>query len=442
MNKKKSSWLEVPLGGIATLRRGITYSSEMLVDDGDGIPYVNMKSFKKGGGFNRNGLKYYGGSYMQDDLVSADDLLIANTDVTLNGDIVGIPAYLPDSIRQGKVLFSHHVTRLRLDSEINSQYLYYLLNIEIYRHWMHKYARGTTVLMLDMSAIKRIPIYYPADNDLQEEIVRRLEVIDRIIEKTENLIQKYQHIKSGLMHDLFSRGVAADGKLRPTKAEAPDLYKETLVGWIPRSWNCSDLCSKAVPGYQYLRTGPFGSALKGEHWVEEGHPVITIGALGEGQFIKSELLFVGEYDAKRLAVFQLKYGDVVFSRVADVGRSVVIKEDQVGWIMSSNLMRISLSKEEVIPEYLQYQLSYDSRIKTQIRCKVNSSGREVANSAILNQLIFVWPSFDEQEEIIRRANAVDERIQMETETFEKLKKQKQGFMHDLLTGTVQVEIDQ
>ena len=56
------------------------------------------------------------------------------------------------------------------------------------------------------------------------------------IEQTETLIAKYQQIKAGLMHDLFTRGVTPDGKLRPTRAEAPQLYQESPLGWIPKEW--------------------------------------------------------------------------------------------------------------------------------------------------------------------------------------------------------------
>ena len=38
------------------------------------------------------------------------------------------------------------------------------------------------------------------------------------------------------MHDLFTRGVTPDGNLRPTRAEAPQLYKESPLGWIPKEW--------------------------------------------------------------------------------------------------------------------------------------------------------------------------------------------------------------
>ena len=62
---------------------------------------------------------------------------------------------------------------------------------------MHKYARGTTVLMLDMEGIKNILIEYPDDATTQRRIVAILTSIDTAIEKTEALIAKYQQIKAG-----------------------------------------------------------------------------------------------------------------------------------------------------------------------------------------------------------------------------------------------------
>jgi type I restriction enzyme S subunit len=49
----------------------------------------------------------------------------------------------------------------------------------------------------------------------QRKIARILTTVDNLIEKTEALIAKYQAIKQGMMHDLFTRGVDEHGHLRP-----------------------------------------------------------------------------------------------------------------------------------------------------------------------------------------------------------------------------------
>ena len=168
--------------------------------------------------------------------------------------------------------------------------------------------------------------------------------------------------------------------------------------------------------------------------------MITIGALGEGELIQSELLFVSNETAERLHEYKLEPGDVVFSRVADVGRSAVILELHKGWIMSSNLMRISLDQAKVNSAYLQSQLAYDSRVRAQIRATVNSGGRDVANSQILNRLIFAWPQPSEQRIILNVVKAFDAKIQTEKQCLHKLMKQKSGLMRDILTGRVSVNV--
>ena len=273
---------------------------------------------------------------------------------------------------------------------------------------------------------------------VQEKIASILTSIDTAIEKTEALIAKHQQIKAGLMHDLFTRGVLPNGQLRPPRSEAPELYQGTAIGWIPTGWEVSGLQAKGKANVSWIRTGPFGSALKGEHWRTNGHPVITIGALGEGAFLHDELLFVDTKDAARLKDFQLNEGDVVFSRVADVGRSVTIREEQKGWIMSSNLMRITLDATLVRPDYLQMQLAFDSRLKAQIRAQVNSGGRDVANSAVLSKLRFAWPNIEEQDRIISLSNRASAVLLDERRKVKKLQKQKLGLMQDLLTGKVAV----
>ena len=299
---------------------------------------------------------------------------------------------------------------------------------------------GTKMPRCSWGDLKDIGVICPTSPE-QQRIAEVLTTVDEVIEQTEALIAKTQDIKSGLMHDLFTRGVTPNGGLRPSYKEAPQLYVESPLGWIPREWELARLGNKRAANRAHLKTGPFGTALKLEHWVEHGRPVITIGALGEGEFIESELLYVSDATAERLYEYQLAVGDVVFSRVADVGRSAVIHEPQQGWIMSSNLMRISLDQHQVSPMYLQAQLAYDQRVRRQIRATVNAGGRDVANSQILNRLDFAWPSRDEQERIIERLEGVEEQRRTNLEFAGKLRAQKMGLMRDLLTGRIRVSRD-
>ncbi|WP_333614379.1 restriction endonuclease subunit S [Psychrobacter sp.] len=384
--------------------------------------------------------------------VSASEVERTRSQVKV-GDILFTPSSeTPDDIGYSAVvcedlentLHSYHTVRYRPhnDQTFDIRFSAWFCNSVNIRKQFEQKCAGSTRYTLSIPSFTSVQISIPESKKEQGKIAKYLDMIQQTIEKTEALIAKYQLIKAGLMQDLFTRGIGSDGKLRPTREQAPELYQETQIGWIPKDWDLSHLKSMSKDSVQHLRTGPFGSALKGEHWREEGHPVITIGSLGEGEFNESELLYIGNKDVNRLIDFKLKLDDVVFSRVADVGRSSVIKDEQVGWIMSSNLMRISLDSKKMIADFLQYQLSSNDLIRRQIRCKVNAGGRDVANSEVLNSLWFIQPDYDEQLAIVKRAEKIEAKLKTERYLVRKLEQQKQGLMHDLLTGKKRVTVDE
>lgn len=296
---------------------------------------------------------------------------------------------------------------------------------------------GSGLRHLQKSFIRNLRLPLP-DNDQQAKIVEVLDTFDAAIRGSEAMLAKLRAMKQGLLHDLLARGIDANGDLRPPQSEAPQLYQQTALGWLPKKWTTSKLPGLAKSNRPVIRTGPFGSSLKGEHWRGVGRPVITIGAFGENSFIVEELLFIDEKKALGMLEYEVQPGDLVFSRVADVGRSLVVSEDQEGWIMSSNLMRISVEPRKLLPNLLHAQLRHSARLRKQMSQLVNSAGRDVANSAVLLALDFVVPTPAEQE-MINSAIDVNETALVNEETqLEKLRLQKFGLMDDLLTGRVPV----
>jgi len=416
-------WTTAPLGDLVQMRRGITYDSSQLAKEDEGIAYINMKSFLKGGGFNREGTKTYSGTYSPSDLVQANDVFLANTDVT-SGDIVGVPALLPADLRHQPVLFSHHVTRLHLSKNISPEFLYYSLCLPEYRGQMLRIARGTTVLMLDMQALKRVPIRFPAEQVLQQRIAEILSTVDEAIEQTEALIAKTQAIKAG---DLFTRGVLPNGRLRPPREEAPELYKESVLGWIPVEWECKSLAqwTAFITDYRGM-TPPYTS---------EGIPVISAENIGDGK-IKSITKYVTEetYNLTTTRGFP-EPGDVVFTTEAPVA--------EVARLPLHGTYRLTRRVIALRPkEYLHKSYAYWSMYRLSMMGAWNgklhgSTVPRILKPDILAQHLAA-PSKDEQEGIAYKLDQIEERLDTEIETEGKLESLKRGLMHNLLTGRARV----
>lgn len=337
----------------------------------------------------------------------------------------------------GKATINGTMMLLRPTTGLDYRFLYHVLNGKGFKKLIDDKVSGSSIPHIFQRDMVLLPISFPP-LDQQQKLAEILDTLDTTIRQTEAIIAKLQQVKQGLLHDLLTRGIDASGELRPPVEVAPHLYKESPLGWIPKEWEISGLAEVALSNRSVIKTGPFGSSLKGEHWRELGCPVVTIGSLGEGYFDEQELLYVDESTARRLADFVLITGDIAFSRVADVGRAVVVTDAQCGWIMSSNFMRISVDSKKVLPHFFQLLLANGQNVRMQIRASVNSGGRDVANSAILMGLRFAWPSRIEQKLIVDKVASVDFRINKEESNLKKQLATKSGLMDDLLTGRVRV----
>jgi type I restriction enzyme S subunit len=175
------------LGEVVVIEKGLTYSSSDYTDSSKGIPMINLNCFEKLGGFSPEGVKYYGGDYKSKHLVNPGDVIIAVTDITRNGDVIGYPVILPKL--GDKVVMSMDCCKLIPDSKrLISNFLYYLLKT----NWAHKYlyvhSNGTTVLHLDMKSLPNLKLPNLSLNS-QREIAERLNDFDSaLIQTTETLL--------------------------------------------------------------------------------------------------------------------------------------------------------------------------------------------------------------------------------------------------------------
>ncbi|MFV8246855.1 restriction endonuclease subunit S [Mycolicibacterium peregrinum] len=271
----------------------------------------------------------------------------------------------------------------------------------------------------------------------QRRIAKILDALDNQIQLSEQIITKLAAVQRGIIVDLLTNGIDKNGNMRAF-GRRPGQFCDSSIGPVPVDWVVAPLATYQHPRRPYLKTGPFGSSLKQEHWVDEGVPVVTIGSLGDGVFIDSELLYIAEKTASMLSSYALSPGDIVFSRVADVGRSVVIGQREEGWIMSSNMMWIAIDPSRADPRFIRANIAANPNVRRQIRRYVNSAGRDVANAKIMNLLQFPWPPLEEQIAIADKIAASELRIAAEQSRAAKLRASKDGLAADLLTGRVRI----
>ena len=161
-------WPAQPIGALASVDKGLSYKGSGLVDEG-GVPMVNLGCFQGAGRFAAENIKGYAGDYASRHVVSAGDLVVANTDMTQKRLILGSPAIVPSHAAGPKILFTHHVFTLRFTAEASHlrRYVYFCLLRSDFRTVAEGYATGTTVLALPKEAILNYSICRPSEAVLE-----------------------------------------------------------------------------------------------------------------------------------------------------------------------------------------------------------------------------------------------------------------------------------
>lgn len=418
-------WLKSPLGQVARLVKGISYASDDYCGPGEGAVFITIKCVSKSGGFKSEGIKFYKGSIDKSQELQLGDLLIANTDLTRQGDIVGAPILVP-AFDGELVTMSMDLSKLEEDpKKIDRKFLYYKLMTDPVRRFMKDHASGSTVLHLQTRAVPALDIDYPECKSEQTKIAEILSVVDIAIEQTEALIAKQQRIKTGLMQDLLSKGIDEHGNIR---SEATHAFKDSPLGRIPVEWEVQQLGEVA----KQVTSGSRGWA---SYYSSEGAIFLRIGNLTREHINLrlDDLVFVQVPESSEGKRTSVREGDLLISITADLGIIGVIPTGFGEAYVNQHIALVRLDRDVVSPRFVGHLLNGIVGL-SQID-KLNESGAKAGlNLPTVGKLLIVIPKMREQERIAEILDTADRQIERDKANLKKLAHQKAGLMHDLLTG--------
>ena len=346
--------------------------------------------------------------------------LLVTTRATIGGVAV---SKLPVCTNQG---FKNIV----LNEMSNVNFYYHLFSIIVPE--LSRLASGSTFPEINQRNFETIIVPMPSKEE-QRRIAEILDTIDEAIQKTEALISKLKAMKQGLLHDLLTRGLNKNGKLRDPKAH-PEQFNDSPLGRIPREWILSRIIS--VSSIKYGISDAIDQTLI------KGVPTITlpcVSPLGELTLDKNLMALT---EPGKLSPYDfLQPGDLLFNwrngSREHLGKTAYYngngEHTHVGF-----LLRVRSNPDMCKSRYLWWLLCFMKAkgfflaAKGQVNNTFNSS--ELANVRI------TLPSINEQMAIDAVLESHDSRIRTEEQYRDKLKLQKKGLMHDLLTGRVRVKV--
>lgn len=360
--------------------------------------------------------------------IATNDLLISLVGTV--GRILVVPASYSPGIINPRLL------KISPDrSKASSRFLSYLLQSHLVQSQLEAASHGQTMAVLNARNLKRVSFLLPPLPE-QRKIARILTIVDRLIEKTEALIAKYQAIKQGMMHDLFTRGVDEHGHLRPPYSEAPELYQASALGWIPKGWGIDEIGAlgnvalgrQRAPKYE---TGP------------NLCPYLRVINISDDRLDIRDVKSMHFSDAD-YARYRLEDGDILVTEgdlvsALNVGRSVVYHGEVPRCCYQNTLIRFR-PFESSYSDYFHFSFCHLRQTGKFAAVTAATTVHHLSSARIKTVRLAVAPPA-ERPRLTLPIRKLEHMIGFELEYRSKLVTKKSGLMQDLLTGRVRVKPD-
>lgn len=196
---QRDGWRTVTLGDHVTLTKGLSYKSDYLNQQGPSL--VGLGQFSPDGGMRTDNLRTYAGEYRPKDIANSGDLLIAMTDLTQEGAVLGCPLVVPPVLGES-CLYTLDVAKLDLDEEIVPQFLYYMLRDQNFRAFVRGCATGTTVRRVRPTDVLAYEFPLPPLHE-QRAIARVLGTLDDKIELNRRMNATLEAMARALFRSWF-----------------------------------------------------------------------------------------------------------------------------------------------------------------------------------------------------------------------------------------------
>lgn len=267
--------------------------------------------------------------------------------------------------------------------------MYLLYVLRAMKQEFSRLVMGSTHKTIYMPDIERLAIPLPPLEE-QRAIVRYVDAelaqLDALVQRKHRLAALLREREAAVVFALATRGMRTNPALidsdAPYLPQVRDDWKVVLL----RRLRCR------------VQTGPFGSQLSADEYIDGGWPIINPAHLVNGKIVPDPRVSVSEATRARLARHILREGDIVFARRGDVGRAAIVTSAEDGWLCGTGSLRVRLLDDDLDLGYLRHYLRLPI-LRQYFELMSVGSTMDNLNSDIVLGMPVVVPSREEQIQI-------------------------------------------
>lgn len=316
------AYKQVLLGDFFKFEKGLGYKGEFLAEDSD-VGLIGIDSQIPGGGYKQDSEKPYSGPFKPEHVVDSGDVIVAATDITQDGSVLGSTLMVPETTSYETLIYSGDVMKaIPLQPEVfNLEFFYNLYRVEKYRKILAYGDSGTTVRRIAAENLAEQIVPLP-DLPTQIAINEIISLIDQQISNNKSLSKNLELLAQSIFKSWFidfdpvhakSRGENPFGMDDGTAALFPDSFEESELGMIPKGWKVAQFGDLGK-----IVTGKTPSTKNPDYWGKD-IPFVTIPDITKNRYTLSAERYLSTLGANSQKNQYLPAGSTSVSCIATPG---------------------------------------------------------------------------------------------------------------------------
>ena len=165
----KEDWVEVSLKDYISIKHGYAFKGNYISTEPTNLILVTPGNFKIGGGFKFDKFKYYTNeNFPKDYIFKAGDLIVTMTDLSVDGNTLGYPAFVPENYSKEVYLHNQRVGKVEFINEIGKYFLHQLMKTDDYQWFVLGGASGTAIRHTSPTSICNYSFRMPPKSKILE----------------------------------------------------------------------------------------------------------------------------------------------------------------------------------------------------------------------------------------------------------------------------------
>lgn len=321
-------------------------------------------------------------------------------------------------------------------SRYNSSYLQYLIchisttgyfnsivNVISIAHLTKEKLADTSLLLPPLSEQEAIAAY------LDEKTGQ----IDALMAEKSEQLKDLQTLRTSIITEAVTKGLNPNAPMKDSGIE--------WIGQVPEGWETRKIKTILEKSNDSMKVGPFGSALSGNDFTDEGYWVYNQRTILDNNF-ETNTVFISKEKFDEMQGFAVKAGDFLVTTRGTIGKVVIVPEQHQPGILHPCVIRFRIDNKQVYPTYLRYIFNDSNLISEQVLYNSNSTTIEVIYSYTLKELRIPLPPLSEQRDIAayldEKTSEIDAMKAELTAQIEDLKTLRTSLITEAVTGQVDV----